>query len=409
MPPLLPGDPGNGDGEDRHDEDDVGFLPPLPPEDRLWRHPSEVAHDRATSPEAPAPPAGRGRTAALALVAGMAGAVLAVGAVALLGGFDDRVVERQVAVRPATVVDGPADGDAAALATRTAPSVAALEIERAGTATTGSAVVLRSDGYLLTDAQLVAGAERIDVVLHRGHAGPATVVGLDAPTGVAVLHVAADGLEPATLGRSAAVAVGTRAVVVGATSDAGWHAAVSTGVVSALDRRVEAPEDTVRYGMMVVDTPFAPGTVGGAVVDARGTVVGLASSPAGRPEEARMGMVTPIDLARLVADQLIADGHARHVWLGVLGTDLDADEAAALGLWGGAVVDDVASRGPADRAGVRPGDVVVSVDDEPTPSMSALIATLQLHEPGDVVVLGVLRDGDERTVRVTLAAKPTDG
>jgi len=413
VPPLHSGDPGDGHGEDDRDADGAGFVPPLPPEDRLWRHPSEVGRERARpdSPAAGRPAAcgrGGGRTVALVLASGAAGVGLAVGAVALLGGLD-REPEGRVAVRATTVVDAAPPLDAAAVADRTAPAVAALDVRRDGGRTSGSAVVLRRDGYLVTDADLVEGAEVIDVVLASGHAGRARVVGVDAPTGVAVLRVDADDLDPARFGSAAGMAVGERTVVVGAAADASWDTLVSTGVVAALHRRHEAPDGTARYGMILIDRPFTPGSAGGAVVDATGAVVGLASTQTGADGGAPVGMATPIDLARLVADQLIGDGHASHVWLGVHGTDLEPAEAASLDVRGGAVVDDVVGAGPADRAGLRAGDVVVALDGDATPSMAVLIALLQLHEPGDEVVLDVRRAGEARTVRVVLAAKPAQG
>lgn len=412
MPPLHSGDPGDGHGEDDRGADDATFVPPLPPEDRLWRHPSEVGRERAQP--APGAPAGataartRSRTVALVVTSAVAGAGIAVGAVALLGGLDDEPEDR-VAMRATTVVDTASAVDVEAIATRTEAAVAALDIRRGGARHTGSAVVLRADGYLVTDAALVEGAEAIDVALEGGHGGPARVVGVDPPTGVAVLRIDADDLAPAALGSAEGVAVGDRTVAVGATTDAGWDTVVSTGVVAALNRRHEEPDGRPRYGMILVDRPFAPGTAGGALVDATGAVVGLASTQTGEAGGTPMGLATPIDLARLVAEQLIGEGHASHVWLGLHGTDLEPDEAAALELRGGAVVDHVVDGGPAHRAGLRPGDVVVGLDADDTPSMAVLIALLQLHEPGDEVVLDVWRDGRRRSLPVVLEAKPAQG
>ena len=411
MPPLHSGDPGDGHGEDDHDEDDVAYVPPLPPEDRLWRHPSEVAMDRAPAPApAAADKVGAGwslrRAAPLMLLSGMVGATLAVGAVAVLGGVGERVVEREVAVRSATAPDDD-PGAVEELAARTAPSVAALRVHRGTEVTSGSAVVLREDGYLLTDASVIADAESVDVMVRGRALGAASVVGVDPATGIAVLHVPVDDLDPAALGDSSALTVGARTVVVGAVADGGWDAAVATGVVSAMGRRLDADGGRDRYGMILLDTHVASGSAGGALVDGTGAVVGIASSSPD-DEETTFGVAIPIALARHVAEQLMADGQVRHVWLGLHGTDLDAAEAAALELSGGARVADVVEGGPADLAGIQVGDVVVAVDDDPTPSMAALIDRLQLHVPGDVVVLGVQRDGEDRTVSVTLAEKPRD-
>jgi S1-C subfamily serine protease len=402
VPPLEPGDPGDGHGEDHIDGDDVGYVPPLPPEDRLWRHPSEVSAGRTAAPVAPVARRADRRTAWLMLLAGMAGATLAVGAVGALGGFDERIVERQVAVRSS--VPGEEADHLESVASQTGPSVAALLVHRGDERDHASAVALRSDGYLVTDAHAIDGADEIDVVLHGGPAGTARIVGVDDATGIAVLHLDTD-LEGAVLADDADVLrVGARTMAVGASPDGGWDLMVSTGIVSAVGRRLESAVAT-RHGMILLDTPIAPGTAGGALVDRAGVVVGILSGTEAVSRDMSFGVATPIGLARHVADQIIEHGRVTHVWLGLSGTDLEVDQALAKGLDGGALVEEVTPDGPAARAGIEPGDVVASIDGEPTHTMSALIAALRMHIPGDVVELGVHRAGAVRPVRVTLAPK----
>jgi S1-C subfamily serine protease len=403
VPPLPPGDPAEGGHDDPDalggldDDAHLGFRRPLPPEDRIWRHPSEVG--RAAPAATAAPAASSRRTAVLMLISGAVGATVAVAVMALIGGFEERVVERRVAVRSATTADADA---VAALAEEASPSVAALAVRRAGVESAGSAVVLRRDGYLVTDADVIAGAEAVDVVLHGGDVMAAELVGVDPPTGVAVLRVRASSLHPAALGSSAALDEGSTAVLVAALDDGGWRASVATGVVSSTGRRVEAQDGTARYGMIVVDRPFSPGAAGGALVDRDGAVVGIASAlDLGEPG----GLVTPIEVAEHAATQLIDHGRVRHVWLGLHGHDQDpADATAAADA--GAVVEDVAAGGPAATAGIAAGDMIVAVDGKPTPSMAALITALRLRQPGDVVVVTVWRDGAARHVDVELAARP---
>lgn len=402
MPPLLPGDPGDAHGEDRHDEDDVGYVPPLPPEDRLWRHPSEVASGRAAVAPTPARPRLDRRTGTLMVLAGMAGATLAVGAVGVLGGFDERVVEREVAVRTSMVGQSVDDG-VEAIAARTGPSVAALLVHRGDEQTRASAVALRSDGYLVTDGPAVAGADEIDVALHGGWAGVARVVGVDEVTGIAVLRVDAD-VDGALLADDPhGIPIGAHAIAVSASPDGGWDPAVATGFVSAVDRRLDSPDGSARHGMILVDTRFSSAAAGGALVDRAGVVVGILSGMQATNDGAVFGVATPIDLVRHVADQIIEHGRATHVWIGLHGTDLEVDDAMARGLTGGALVEE--AEGPAADAGIVAGDVVLSVDGEPVSTMSALIAALRRHLPGDVVELGVHQDGRTRTVQVRLAPK----
>ena len=410
MSPLHPGDPGDGHGDDDADEadDEVGFRPPLPPEDRIWRHPSEVAAARAPAAASTvAGPTGTGRSSTLAgvaVVSALAGAVLALGIAAAAGAFDPstRLVERQVAVQPVSGTGNEAS-TVAAIATRTAPSVAALRVERAGTTVPGSAIVYRSDGHLVTSGHLVDGAISIEVRTHGGWSGDATVLAIDEVTDVAVLRVDADDLEPAALGTATALRIGDRAVALGAAGEGGWSPAVATGVVSQLGRRLRADGGPVLHDMIVIDVALDHGTDGGALLDRHGAVVAMTGAPA---PAADLAAATPIDTVRRVAAQVIEHGRARHVWLGIEGADLDAPAAMRMRLPGGAEVNRIVEDGPAAVAGLQVGDVVTRVDDSAIGSMSDLIAALRPHVPGDVVRLSVRR-GDERLVlEVTLTERP---
>ena len=407
MSPLHPGDPGDGHGDDDVDDadDEVGFRPPLPPEDRIWRHPSEVAATRAPVAST-AGAGGAGRSSALAgvaVVSALAGAVLALGIAAAAGGFDQptRLVERQVAVQPVTGTDSDAS-TVAAIATRTAPAVAALRMNRDGTTTPGSAIVYRSDGHLVTSGHLVDGADAIEVRTHGGWTGPATVLGIDELTDVAVLHVDAANLEPAALGSASGLRVGDRAVALGAAGDGGWSPAVATGVVSQLGRRMQSESGRALHDLIVVDVALDDGTHGGALLDRHGAVVAMTGAPT---PAADLAAATPIDTVRRVAAQIIEHGRPRHVWLGVEGADLAAPAAMRMRIPGGAQVNRVVEGGPAAATGLPAGDVITRVDDTVIGSMSDLIAALRPHIPGDVVRLSVRR-GDERlALEITLTER----
>ncbi len=392
---------------DHEDEDDdLGWTPPLPPEDRIWRHPSELA---ASAPPAAATvaPDRPGATTARMVASGLLGAVMAVGAVALAGGFDERVAGTRVAAPVPADDDGPAGADpTAAVASATSPVVAGIEVPADDGVRTGSAVVLRSDGHLVTAAHLVRDATGpIEVRLGDGRVRTAEVVGADPETDVAVLHVEATDLVAASIGSAEGLTTGTWALAVGAT--AGDGPATTSCRVSATGRRLEVPGGGALHGMVLLDAPFAPGTTGGALVDRRGALVGLAtevpttSAVSGRA----FGVALPAEVASHVATQLIAHGHANRAWLGVHGADLDPAAAAAHDLPGAARVERVVAGSPAEAAGVARGDVVVAVDGVPIASMSELIASLWLHVPGDEAELEVLRDGVPRTVTVVLGGR----
>ena len=404
MPPLHSGDHGDerredGDGDP---DDPVEFRPPLPPEDRIWRHPSEVA----ALAEPGRTPRWRRHNAQLAGVATMSafiGATLALGIVAALGGFDPEteLIERQTAVQPVTT-GRTHDDTVAAIADRTSPAVVSLRIERDGATSGASAVVYRSDGHLLTNAHLVAGASTIVAYLHDGRSAAATVVGTDEVTDVAVVRVDARDLEPAPLGTAGGLLVGDTAIAIGSAPEGDWSAAVTTGVVSALDRRVQTADGRVLHGMILIDARPGASAAGGALLDEHGAVVGVTNAD---PERTDLAMATPVDLVRHVADQLIDNGAARHVWLGVEGEDLSSDDAMEIGVDGGAAISRVVDASPAADAGLVAGDVVLAVDDHEVGSMSELISVLRTRAPGDGIMLSIRR-GDERLrLTVVLAAR----
>lgn len=403
------------------DDDGGGLGPPLPPEDRLWRHPSELgsgAPRPALPPAAPiaAPPTPRRGSSPwlVGAVAGLAGAALTLGALAATGALDDQVVRQEVVERvapsPASTlpVSAPAGETelpaVATLAAGVGPAVARVEVTRTttdtgdvGTTTTtvGSAVVFRDDGYLLTSADLVDHSLAIGVVLGDGHAEPGRVVGTDPLTDVAVLKVDGAGLTTAVLGSAEDLAVGQPTLIVGSATSPGDDPAVTSGIVSALGRTLEADGGGTppRHGMIQTDAPLDPAATGGPLVDRRGAVVGITTDPPDAVAGEGLSFATPIDTARRIAAQIILTGAAHHPWLGIEGSDLDARDAGDLELAGGAQVATVAEGSPADAAGLAPDDVITAVGDVRVASMADLVVELREHDPGDVVLIAYRRGG----------------
>jgi putative serine protease PepD len=295
--------------------------------------------------------------------------------------------------RSTTLVAGSAaSGDVGAAAARLASSIARVTV--GAVPAIGSAIVLRDDGYLLTDAALLAGAATATVVLD-GEQLDATVVGTDPLTDVAVLHVERTGLRPAIRDEINRPAVGERTFVVGA--QAVGDPAVTAGVVSVLDRKVTAGDGSVLHGMIQTDAPIDAAAIGGALTDVHGVVTGLVSGPASTPG----GYAVPIATAVAMADDIIDNGHARHVWLGVEGVDLDPGGATLLHVAGGASVTKVADGSPASAAGLEDGDVITGVGGAPVTSMSDLVVGLRSHDPGETVDVEYWRDGERHQCQAT--------
>ena len=402
--------------DDDGDDDAPVFGAPLPPDDRLWRHPSELGGTTIALPPTPATATHtHPRVWSIAVVSGLVGAVLTVGVIAATGGLHEKVVDHdapveKVAVSPTFASFSTEATNVVAVAHSVQPAIARLQVTSASGAATGSAVVYRSDGYLLTNAHLLHDATAVAVALADGSTLEGTVVGVDDWTDVAVVHVESQGLSPATLGSTDALQVGEQAIAVGAPVDDTGEPAVSVGVISALGRRVQSASGTTLHDMLATDARFGRDASGGALVDGSGALVGLATivdSDGSVPSAMTLSYATPIEVATSVADDIIASGKAHHVWLGVEGNDLPATQAKSLSLAGGAVVTNVDDGSAAARAGLQPGDVITSIDGHPVTSISSLVLALRGHAPGDVVGIDYVRGTARRSARATLDEKDT--
>lgn len=386
--------------------DDVGYSVPPPLDDRLWRHPSELRVLGLAPPERPRSSLWR------TLLAGVAGALVTLAALAVLGLLDDDeraapAVIRQAA-RPASApVAG--SGSVVRIAAEVRPAIAKVRVEGGGATSSGSAVLYRDDGHFLTNAHVVEGADSIEVSLADGSTHEAGVVGTDEVTDIAVLripHRDGDPYPTAVLGTAADLAVGQPVVAIGSPLGLSGGSSVTTGVVSALGREVEA-EGTSLLDMVQTDAAISPGSSGGALLDGTGAVIGITTAVGVSEVGAEgLGFATPVDVARSVAEDIITTGRAVHAWLGVRGSDLDQRSAEDLGVRGGARVEQVVAGSPADDAGVIPSDVIVAVEEEAVASMSGLVIALRERHPGDEVALDVVRDGAGRRVTVALVERP---
>ncbi|HEX8802815.1 MAG TPA: S1C family serine protease, partial [Acidimicrobiales bacterium] len=379
--------------DDADDEDAPGFRPPPHPDDRLWRHPSEVgehdervavglrggSHRRAR--------ALRSRTWGVALTAGAAGVALGVVLVALVfggGGSSDD--------------DGPAAGGVlptvpTQLADRVSPAVVSLVGDDDG-APAGSGVVVRDDGIVLTSAALVAGDAAVDVRLADGSVVRAEVVGRDPVTGIGVLDLPGQGHATAALAASSALVVGAPAFSVGAPA-AGGTADATAGVIGAGRSYVGGAEGTATAleGVVEVDGEAAPWALGGPVVDDRGAVLGVTTA-VDAEGDAAASYITPAEISRKVADDLLVVGHARHGWLGIQGQDVADDPSATAGAFAGrggddgprqhgAVVSSVDAGSPAQAVGLRRGDVIVELEGRQITGIADLVMWLRSRSPGD--------------------------
>ncbi len=309
-----------------------------------------------------------------------------------------------------------------AVAEAVTPSVVRIDVRAgteegpgpAGQSGLGSGVVYRSDGYVITNHHVIENANSVEVRLASGDVLEAEVIGSDELNDIAVVRVDADDLPAINLrGADEPLLVGETVIAIG--SPFGLDASVTAGVISALNREIRldevGPGQGVRTIPSIVQTDAAinPGNSGGALVDAQGRLVGINTAILTRSGASQgVGFAVPGDQAVDSAEQLIDQGFVRHPLLGIAGQDVSAEIADELGLPArrGAIIESVQPGTGAADAGLRPGDVIVSVDGEPLVTMSQLVAEVRRRDPGDIVVLEIFRDGDLQDVEVELGELP---
>ncbi len=310
-----------------------------------------------------------------------------------------------------------------AVAEQVTPAVVSIQVERLGRdartgsaayqrAGSGSGFIVSKDGYILTNNHVVAGANRVRVTLLDKRVFTARVVGTDPTTDVAVIRIEGADLPVATLGDDEQAKVGQWVLAIG--NPLGLDFSVTSGIVSAKGRNIPGLNRSL-YAItdfIQTDAAINMGNSGGPLVNIRGEVVGINSaiiSPTGL--SAGYGFAIPITLAREVMDDLVQYGAVRRGVLGLSLAEVSAPDAERLGLRSirGALVQSFSGAGsPARAAGVREQDVIVAANGRPVDRVGTLQRIVRSHEPGDVVVLTVLRGGREQTARVRLAEAPPE-
>jgi putative serine protease PepD len=296
------------------------------------------------------------------------------------------------------------------------PSVVTIAASGSGGSGTGSGEVIRSDGYILTNNHVISVAANggsVQVLFADGQTAPATITGRDPQTDLAVLKVqVSHQVKVIALGSSSSVKVGQPVVALGA--PLGLSGTVTAGIVSALDRTVEVPGENDRSALLVsamqTDAAINPGNSGGALVNCAGQLVGVPTAGATVPGSAGgsigLGFAIPVDLAKSIADEIIATGRVTHAFFGLQTVPIPPAAAAQAGAPGGLYVQAVTPGGPAARAGLQASDVITSVDGEPATSNLQLQELTLTKKPGDTVSIGYSRAGQSATATVTLGAQP---
>jgi serine protease Do len=271
----------------------------------------------------------------------------------------------------------------------------------------GSGVIVRPDGYILTNNHVVQGAQSIKVTLLNGKVLTGKVVGTDQIADLAVIKVSSpEALPAAQLGSSGNLQVGQLTIAIG--NPFGLGSTVTTGVISALNRNIQLPNLIVE-NLIQTSALINPGNSGGALVDSAGQVIGI--NTAIIPNAQGIGFAIPSDLARSEMQQLIAQGRIVRPWVGIVyGGDVDAQTAQAynLGSQHGVIVRSVEPGSPAAKAGLASGDIVTAVGTESVDTWSDFVRAVINKKIGDTVTLTVVRGQNTRKVPVVLAERPAE-
>jgi Do/DeqQ family serine protease len=269
----------------------------------------------------------------------------------------------------------------------------------------GSGVIVSSAGYILTNNHVVEAADEIEVALADGKKLQATVVGLDPDTDLAVLRVAANGLHAITFGESDRLRVGDPVLAIG--NPFGVGQTVTSGIVSALGRsglQINTFENFIQ-----TDAAINPGNSGGALVDAQGNLVGINTAIYSRSGGSMgIGFAIPVSTARAVLEQIVQSGSVTRGWIGVEVQEITPAlaESFKLGDARGTLIAGVLRGGPADRAGVKPGDVLTAVEGKPVANPKSMLDVVAALQPGSSAKMTLRRKAQTLELAVTVGQRP---
>jgi S1-C subfamily serine protease len=290
----------------------------------------------------------------------------------------------------------------ASIAAQVIPSTVAVDVNSFLIAGSGSGVVYGDNGYIITNNHVIEGADDIFVVFSDGARFPAEVVGTDPITDIGVLLVERQDLAPITIGTADEVTIGEPTMAVGNPLGLLGGPTVTTGIISAIDRRLQVSQTSDLVGLVQTDAPIAPGSSGGALVDASGRLVGITTAIAVSDVGAEgLGFAVPVDVAVGVANDLIDGGVVRHAMMGIEGNTAWA-EANGAEFPVGVLVTRLPNSSAYEDAGGQINDVVVEVDGHPVRTIDSLLSRLRRHRADDTIPVRILRGDDETTLDVTM-------
>jgi Do/DeqQ family serine protease len=265
----------------------------------------------------------------------------------------------------------------------------------------GSGVIISPDGYIVTNNHVVGGADKVEVRLADGRVFPASIAGSDPKSDLALIRISATGLPAVMIGDSTKLRIGEFVLAVG--NPFGLEQTVTMGIISALGRSGLGITDYENF--IQTDAAINPGNSGGALVNVKGELIGINTAILSRSGgSVGIGFAIPVNLAMSIKKSIEKYGKVLRGWLGVTVQEITPELAQSLGLSSvrGALVNDVGKGSPADRAGIRRGDVIVEIDGQPVVNTASMRFLVSEAMPGSTVRVKVLRDGKEQSLPVVV-------
>jgi len=348
------------------------------------------------------------------VVGGIVGAAVTIGALFAFGvlpGTDHTTPSTTTLPKLASVNETVPSDAVAAIANGAIPSIVTVEVGegdgRVDLATaSGSGVVYTSGGYILTNNHVVDGAGFVRVILADGRVYQASVVGADALTDVAVISIDAPDLRPLPLANPDDLQIGDLAVAIGNPLGLSGGPSVTSGIISAFDRQLQVTADEQLFGLIQTDAPITRGSSGGALLDAKGELIGITTAIGLSDVGAEgLGFAVPVSIVQGVANDLIRDGVVRHAFIGVEVRPAFVDQGSAQVPEGAQIISFLGDTG-IENSGVQVGDVIAAINGRSVKGTDDLIAILRTMRAGQTVTLTLLRAGEQIDVNAELSQRP---
>ena len=282
----------------------------------------------------------------------------------------------------------------------------------------GSGVVITDEGLIITNHHVIDNSTEVRVIFEDGRLYEATIIGSDKLTDIGLIKINASNLIPIAIGNSDNMLVGDLAVAIGHPLTLGAAPTVTTGVVSALERRLDVGGDTMDsavtlFGLIQTDAPITRGSSGGALINKNGELIGITTAIATADVGAEgLGFAVPVNLALGIAKDLISDGKILHAFLGILGAQHFETAADGARVFSGVFIQELYGPGgetfAIGKAGALPGDVIKAINGENVKTLDGLITILRTKRAGDQVEIQIMRDSQAITLVFQLDLRPSD-